>query len=228
MPDPRSSKLPLWVKLAYTAFCAVLVPFYWSTYGPTNFLYFCDVALLMGLVALWLESPLLASMPAVGILIPQALWCVDFLGELIGVPVVSLTGYMFKPEIPLFARGLSFFHFWLPFFLTWLVWKLGYDARALPAWTVLAWVLVLVCFAFLPEPPAPEDNPNMPVNVNYVWGFSDKAPQEWMPQWQYLTLLMLGLPALIFIPTHLLLTWAFGRRNEAKRETPAEGQLRLS
>src|SRR5262245_64775441 len=80
----RASPVLLCLKLTYTAFVAVLVPYYWAAYGPTNFLYFCDVALLLGAVALWTESPLLASMPAVGILLPQAMWCVDFLGGLVG------------------------------------------------------------------------------------------------------------------------------------------------
>src|SRR6185369_5342422 len=39
-------RLPLWVKLGYTAFMVVLVPCYWHLYGPTNFLYFCDLSLL--------------------------------------------------------------------------------------------------------------------------------------------------------------------------------------
>ena len=39
----------------------VLVPYYWRAYGPTNFLYFCDVALFLTLGAVWLESPLLAT-----------------------------------------------------------------------------------------------------------------------------------------------------------------------
>lgn len=46
---------------------AVLIPVYWKTYGPTNFLYFCDIALIMTLFALWLESALLVSAAAVGI-----------------------------------------------------------------------------------------------------------------------------------------------------------------
>jgi hypothetical protein len=50
-------KIPLWLKVAYTAFVAVLVPYYWHTYGPVNFLWFCDIALLVTLAALWLESP---------------------------------------------------------------------------------------------------------------------------------------------------------------------------
>ncbi|MFO0925454.1 MAG: hypothetical protein U0736_00215 [Gemmataceae bacterium] len=76
MPERR---LPLGIKLL-TAFVAVLAPYYLHAYGPTNFVYFCDVALLMAVAAVWLESPLLASPPAVGILLPQTLWCIDFLG----------------------------------------------------------------------------------------------------------------------------------------------------
>src|SRR5215207_9494528 len=108
----KTSRIPLWVKLAYSAFVAVLVPYYWKAYGPTNFLYFCDVALLMALLALWMENSLLASMPTVGI------------------PITGMTAYMFNPELTLFTRGLSFFHCWLPFFLVWVVWRLGYDRRA--------------------------------------------------------------------------------------------------
>ena len=71
---PSRPRLPLWLKLTYTAFLAVLIPVYWVNYGPTNFLYFCDVALFLTLAGVWLEKPLLISLPAVGILIPQALW----------------------------------------------------------------------------------------------------------------------------------------------------------
>ena len=45
------SVIPMWLKIAYTAFVAVLIPVYWANYGPTNFLYFCDVALLITLYA---------------------------------------------------------------------------------------------------------------------------------------------------------------------------------
>ncbi len=74
-------RLPLWSKLLYTAFVAVLVPHYWQAYGPTNFLYFCDIALLLTCVAMWRESAVLASACAVGILLPQCLWMVDFLAR---------------------------------------------------------------------------------------------------------------------------------------------------
>src|SRR6476469_1233003 len=104
------SRLPLWFKLAYSAFMAVLIPVYWYYYGPTNFLYFCDVALILTLIGIWLESPLLISMCAVGIVIQQALWVVDFLGNLVGIKVTGITDYMFKHENSLFLRALSLFH----------------------------------------------------------------------------------------------------------------------
>ncbi len=52
----RTHRVPLAVKLGFTAFMAVLVPVYWLNYGPTNFLYFCDVALFLTLAAVWTES----------------------------------------------------------------------------------------------------------------------------------------------------------------------------
>ena len=33
-----ASRIPLWLKIVYTAFMAVLIPVYWYYYGPTNFL----------------------------------------------------------------------------------------------------------------------------------------------------------------------------------------------
>ena len=62
MTDPKialpraGNRVPLWLKLAYTTFMALLVPVYWHYYGPTNFLYFCDVALLITLVGIWIEK----------------------------------------------------------------------------------------------------------------------------------------------------------------------------
>ena len=198
------NQLPLWVKIAYSAFMAVLVPVYWHYYGPTNFLYFCDVALLITLVGVWIESPLLVSMCAVGILLPQALWVLDFLGNLVGFPVTGMTDYMFKHENSLLLRALSSFHGWLPFVLTYLVLQVGYDRRGLPTWTVLTWLLLPVCFFFLP-PPNP--NPGLtPVNINYVWGMSDNAAQTLVHPYVWLIGMMVLLPLAIYLPVHLLLS----------------------
>jgi hypothetical protein len=198
-PRPR---LPLWLKLIYTAFMAVLIPVYWYYYGPTNFLYFCDVALILTLAGIWLESALLVSMCAVGIVLPQMIWVVDFAANIFGVSLLGMTDYMFK-DTSLFLRGLSLFHGWIPFLLLYLLARLGYDPRALPAWTVLAWVLIVICYLFMPPP-----DPNAglkPVNINYVFGPSDAAAQTWVSPNVWVLGLIVGMPLLLFWPTHALL-----------------------
>ena len=210
-------KIPRWVKLPYTAFVAVLVPFYWRTYGPVNFLWFCDVALLVTLPALWLESPFLSSMQAVAIALPQLCWDVDFTAHLAGIHLIGLADYMFDPNIPLFVRGLSSFHGWLPLVLLWMVWRLGYDRRALPAQTVAAAVLLVACFLFTPRPPHPADNPNAAVNVNWVFGPGEETVQTWMAPGLYLALQIVFYPIVIYLPTHLALGRLFKRRQTTER-----------
>lgn len=196
-------RVPSAVKLGYTAFMAVLVPVYLHYYGPTNFLYICDVSLILTLIAIWPENARLISMCCVGILVPQTAWVVDFLVNLAGVSLTGVTDYMFDASHSLFLRLLSLYHAWLPFLLVYLVWKTGYDRRAFWSWTVLFWVLLPVCF-FLMPPPNP--NPGLaPVNINYVWGPDDHAAQTWVPAYVWFAGLLFGLPLLVFAPTHWLL-----------------------
>jgi len=215
-PKPR---LPLGLKLGYTAFMAVLVPCYWHLYGPTNFLYFCDLSLFFTLAAVWTESSLLISMPAVGILIPQAYWMVDFLSTAVGMPISGLTNYMFDPAKPLFTRGLSFFHFWLPILIVYLIAKLGYDKRALKMWTAFAFGVLLISYFVLPAPPAPASHPHLPVNVNYVFGLGDDRPQTWMHPHLFFLLILAALPTVCYLPTHLALSRIF-RTNVVKTAAP--------
>jgi hypothetical protein len=142
-------------------------------------------------------------MCAVGIIASQTLWVIDFLSNLIGHPLTGLTDYMFMANHSLFLRGLSLFHGWLPFLLVYLVWRLGYDGRGLPAWTVVAWALLLICF-FLMPPPRPDPGLT-PVNIDYVWGFNDTEAQHWMPPVIWVAALMILLPILLFAPVHFLL-----------------------
>ncbi|MGV3659010.1 MAG: hypothetical protein ACO1TE_02465 [Prosthecobacter sp.] len=200
-----SRLIPPWIKLAYTAFLAVLVPVYWLNYGPTNFLYFCDVALLLTLAGVWLEKPLLISLPAVGILLPQMLWCVDFFARILGMKLTGMTEYMFNEANPLFLRGLSLFHGWLPFLVLWLVFRLGYDRRAFKGWAVLSALLCLVAYFLLPAAGAELPNPNLPRNVNYVFGMDDAKPQQWMSAPLYLVTWIALLTIIVYLPTHLLL-----------------------
>ena len=228
--SPTAPRLPLLLKLAVTAFLAVMVPVYYRNYGPTNFLYFCDVALLLAFVSLWTESALPASMAAVGILLPQVLWCVDFVGELVGVHLVGLTAYMFDPNRSLFLRGLSFFHGWLPFLLVFLVRRLGYDRRALLGWTALGWGLCLVAYIWLPPAGTVLADAKIPVNINYVFGFDDAKAQTLLPAPAYLLAWLAVLFLACYLPTHLLLKKLF-RQPAAPAEAlpqPATGTADLA
>ncbi len=202
-------RLPLWLKAAYTAFMAVLIPVYLHQYGPTNFLYFCDIALLLTLVGVWRESTLLVSLPAVGILLPQALWCVDFAFEATGIRFTGMTHYMFESHRPLFLRSLSLFHGWLPFLLIYLVARLGYDRRAFVGWSLTSTVACLISWFFLPAPGDPLPDVQTPVNVNYVHGLSETEAQQWLPPSAYLLTWIAALILLVYLPTHLALKRLF-------------------
>ena len=62
----KNNKIPMTIKMTFSIFMAVLIPFYWQAYGPSNFLYFCDIALFLTLMGLWTENKTLISMAAVG------------------------------------------------------------------------------------------------------------------------------------------------------------------
>ncbi len=210
-PTNASERVPWSLKLAYTLFMAVLIPVYWWNYGPTNFLYFCDVALFLVLVGIWCESSLLISMAAVGIVVPQVVWVADFLVGLMGGRLTGMTAYMFNAEKSLFLRGLSLFHGWLPFLLIYLVWRMRYDRRALVGWTLVAWVLLLVCYFLMPGPRPDAAALATPVNINYVHGMGDLEPQTWVPPLAWLGGLLVGLPLLVYWPTHWVLAKLFPR-----------------
>src|SRR5258706_7102175 len=118
MSTATDHRIPYSVKLLYPAFVAIVVPLYWMTYGPWNFLYDCDVALLVTVVAIWIESPLLVSMQAVAIVVLQTLWVVDLLFLVIGgVEITGVTSYIPNLSIAVYIRRLSLLHCLLPLFL---------------------------------------------------------------------------------------------------------------
>ena len=191
--------IPLWLKVSFTLFVLVLLPVYWRQYGPGNFLWFSDIALLLTIPALWLESSLLASMILISIGLLELMWILDFLVRLtVGTTVTGLSAYMFDSEISLSIRALSLFHVVLPVLSVWLVLRLGYDGRAFLAQSALAWVVLAMSYLLTKRSE----------NVNWVHGFGSK-PQTWMSSRLYLALLMLLFPLVIYLPTHLVLSAVF-------------------
>jgi hypothetical protein len=66
------------VKVAYSAFMAILIPYYHHEYGLYNFLWFCDVALIVTFIGMWKDSNFLISTQALAIVFLQFVWCIDF------------------------------------------------------------------------------------------------------------------------------------------------------
>jgi hypothetical protein len=173
----------------------VIAIIYWREYGPANFLWLSDIALAFTLAASLSGNRLLASMPAVGVLALELAWTIDFLfaGRLIG-----LAAYMFDSKLPLYLRAISLFHLALPPTLLFLLYRLGYDQRALIYQTLLTWVVLVITYlATDPEK-----------NINWVFGPGSK-PQEVMPPLIYLCLELAIIPICVFLPTHLLLKRIF-------------------
>jgi hypothetical protein len=138
-------------------------------------------------------------MMAVGVLLPEVLWNISFFARLlVGVRVSGLADYMFDGKIPLWIRSLSLFHIPLPAVLLWMLHTLGYDSRALPAQTALAWVILPLTYAVTD----PKEN------INWVFGPGGQ-PQRRLPPRLYLALVLILFPLLVYVPTHFLLRALF-------------------
>ena len=194
-----ATQIPLLLKLGYTLFVAVLVPIYLRHYGPANFLWFSDVALLATALGLWVESPLILSAMTVAVALPEILWNVDFFARLLaGRAPLGMASYMFDQRLPRYLRGLSLFHVALPVLLLWSVARLGYDPRALPAQIISGTLLMILSYTLT--------NPSE--NINWVFG-PGSTPQRRFSPLVYVTLVIVSFPLLVYVPTHLALVRLF-------------------
>jgi hypothetical protein len=194
--------IPLWLKLLVTVCVAVIVVVYWIKYGPANFLWFSDVALIATVPAVWLESGLIASAMAVGVLIPEIFWNLSYFLRLAsGSRLTGLTDYMFDRTLPLWLRALSLFHVGLPILLLWLIHRLGYSPMALVVQTGVAWVVLPLTYALT----------DRKQNINWVFGWGGEGAKTRSRPVLYLVGVMLAFPVMIYLPTHLILLAIFSR-----------------
>jgi hypothetical protein len=206
-----NSRIPLWLKLAWTAWIVVWAPVYWRQYGPQNFLYFCDLGNLLIALGLWLESRLIFSWQAVGLLVVQTLYAVDLIVALVfGKHPIGGTEYMFDPTIPLLVRLLGLYHLAVPPLLLWAVRRLGYDRNALKYQIFTTCVVVPINFFWRPA-----------YNVNFARGIGHE--QHLMPGWLYLAGYLVVASLFVYSPTHWALTrWDRGSVANNAPQQPAE------
>ena len=195
----QNARFPAWLKILVSLYVIVLIPVYWIELGPANFLWFCDIALFIIAIALWRESQHLVSIVAVGILLPELAWNLDFFGRLLtGKHLFGLTGtaYMFTDNTPLAVRVLSLFHIFLPLLTIVMLNKLGYNHRAWLVQSVIIWIVLPLSY-WLSTPKA---------NINFVFGLGGE-PQNFMPAYLWVGLLMILFPLFVYFPTHILLKY---------------------
>jgi hypothetical protein len=195
-------RIPLWLKLVWTAGVIVWVPFYWRQYGVQNFLFFCDLGNFFIVAALWLESPLLFSWQAVSLLVFQSLFVIDLAGAVTtGHHLIGGSEYMFDPHIPLPIRLASLFHVVTPILLLWAIVRLGYDERGWKFQTATAWVVVTINYLWRPQ-----------YDINFARGLFFRE-QHLVPGPLYLLAYLILVPVVVYYPTHLFLRWFAARRH---------------
>jgi hypothetical protein len=182
------------MRWAAAVWLAVWLPAYAAVWGWANFLHLCDIAVVLTCVGLWRGSSLLLSSQAVASTVVDLVWTIDVAWRLLfGKHLVGGTEYMWDPRFPLWVRLLSVFHLFWPVLLLWALRHVGYDRRG---WVlqsaIAAALLVLARFA------APARN----INFAYRDPLFRRA---WGPAPVHLAVILLGLVALIYWPTHLVL-----------------------
>jgi hypothetical protein len=201
-----SMQIPLWLKVFWTAWLAMWFPLYWKQYGPQNFLFFCDIGNVLIGLGLWLESPLIFSWQACGLLLFQSIYSIDLAGALLSRRhLIGGTEYMFDPGIPLSLRLISLFHVVTPWVLLWAIQRLGYDRRGWKLQTLTTWIVIPLNYFWHPG-----------LDVNWARGPFFRE-QHRVPGAVYLLSYLLLVPLIVYFPTHLLLKWMAGQWREEVR-----------
>lgn len=196
---PRSR----WLALAWLV---VYLPSYTWAYGPANFLFLCNLSVILFCLGLLRGSALLVSVSALSSLVIDVAWFLDLAPRLLlGRHLFGGTEYMWDPRWPLFTRLLSLYHLALPPALVMALRRLGYDPRAL--WVQSTLALAVVTLSRLADPQANINSAYLDPFFRRSWG---PAPVHLAVVW---TALFLG----AYWPTHLALRRLLPRADRQTR-----------
>jgi len=190
----------------------ILVSLAWCRrYNPGYLLWFCDVALLMTAVGLFLRSGMLVTAQLVAILVFHIGWNLDFwLYLFFGYLPIGSTAYMFYHDLTLFEKSLSFFNhvFIVPAALSG-IYVLGVSNKA---WLV-QWAQTFLIFllTYLFTRPAE--------NINWMFGTEifNITPAIVQP-FLYYALMIIVPTLIIYWPTNRLIVFIVNRWNAKIRE----------
>ena len=200
MPATRDP-LPLAARLGFTLWIVVWVPIILATYGAQNFWWLCNLAQFILLYTVWRPNALLLSSQAGTVVFIGIVWVLDVsVGLAAGDSVTGATAYMFDDEIPLIARVTSLYHAWLPLFVLWLCWRIGYDGRGVWLQCIIG-TLVIFGARFASDGER---------NINFAFE-PLLVDLGGMPVLLYLGLLALVTALLVYVPGHLLVRAVLAR-----------------
>lgn len=186
-----------WAVLLYVL---AYLPSYAFAYGLANFLFLCNLAVLLTALGVWLGSPLLLSSQALGILPVSAAWTLDVASRaLTGSHWIGGTEYMWDPRWPLHTRLLSLYHVALPLVLLWGLRRVGYDRRALALQAAIA-VAAIVAGRLA--------GPSANINNAFLDPFFKRS---WGPAPVHVAVVAGALVGIVYPVTHLALRRLFPR-----------------
>lgn len=179
---------------------------YWRSWGPLNFLHFCDISEILACIGFIVDSTLLISSQAVASLLVDAAWALDAgWTVLFGHHLIGGTEYLFDPSHALWVRLLSLFHLALPVLLLWALYRLGYDRRGFPL------QLAIALPAFIASRFAPASQ-----NLNYA--FADPFfHRQFGPAPLHIAVIFLFMLAVAYLPAHLVLKRVFPQPVSARQ-----------
>lgn len=192
---------------------AIYVPSYALAYGWANFLFLCNLGVVVTALALWRGSRAWLSAAALAALPIGLVWAVDFFtGIATGKLPFGFTAYMWEARHPLFTRALSLYHLAWPILLVTLLRKVGYDRRGWALQSALALLVLPLCRAVT----APEEN------VNFVF----RAPffdRQLGPAPLHLAIVGVATVVGLYGLTHGVLSATLGGGSAAVRSRAREG-----
>jgi hypothetical protein len=209
--DSTPHCLPRGAATGFSIWMLFWVPVILWSYGPQNFLWICNLAQFIVLLALWTPSRLLLSSQTGTVLLVGVVWTADsMLGLASGGAWARFTDYMFDPGLPLLARAASLYHVFLPAFLIWMVHRAGYDGRGPWLQTAIA-AIVLPATWLLTDPEWNVNWLNAPLGLEQVW----------LPDGVFTGVMVLLYPLLLFWPGHRLAVFLLARLPRPGRGTAA-------
>jgi hypothetical protein len=182
------------LRISALVWLLIWIPIYWRTWGTSNFLQLCDIAVILTCIGLLANSRLLLSSQAVVSPLVDLAWMVDAGSQLFfRHRLTGGTDYLFASQYSLAVRLLSLFHVALPFLLIWVLYRVGYDSRGL----LLQSIVTAVAFA-ASRFTTPAKNMN--------FAFTDPFfRRQWGPPAVHIAVSVLFMILVVYLPTHLLL-----------------------